>query len=137
MQSTELYVLEIIRIATWTILILFLVGFFTKTPLYFIEFTLFIKVIMALYLVYRFNPYFDTKQPFTLLDRQICYSSGIFILFIAFTDYVTYYMYQIRSVIIPFTNPIVTAIKGSELYTSVFGQDTGDTGDTKDMGDTR
>lgn len=130
-QNTELYILEVIRIATWTILILFFVGFFTKTPIYFIEFTLFIKVIMALYLVYRFNPFFEIKQPFTLLDRRICYSCGVFILLVAFTDYVTYYMYQIRSLILPFTDPIVKVIKGSDLYTSVFGQGTEGTQDAK------
>jgi hypothetical protein len=101
---------------TWVVILLFVFGFIHAEPVLFLKFTLFFKVILALFLIYRFNPYFAKKTPFTELDRRVCYSCGVFILFIAFTDYITYYVDIIRSHIVPYTGPIVAWIQNSELY---------------------
>jgi hypothetical protein len=115
-MDRELFILKCVNRMTWVVILLFILGFIHTEPALFLKFTLFFKVILALFLIYRFNPYFAKKTPFTELDRRVCYSCGVFILFIAFTDYITYYVDIIRSRIVPYTSPIVTWFQGTEMY---------------------
>ena len=89
---------------------LFIVGFFNQKPSSFIEINFFIKVIIALFLMYRFNKYRENVV-FTELDRKVAYSAGVYILIISFIDIIEHYVEQIRSKVTVYTLPFVDEIK--------------------------
>lgn len=92
-------------------LVLFMVGIFQSKPLYLIEINFFIKVLIALFLIYRFNSHRTQKIVFTELDRKVVYSAGTYILLISFIDISEKYMGIIRSYITPYTLPIINYFK--------------------------
>jgi len=77
-------------------MVLFIVGFFQTTPPFFVTFTFVLKVAMALFLVYRFNPYINTSKVFTDLDREIILFSAFFILVASFTDYINTFIGKLQ-----------------------------------------
>ena len=83
--------------------VLFFLGFFQEKPTLFLTFNFFVKLCLALFLIYRFNNYRKHEVIFTELDRKVCYSAGIYILFISFADYINYYIDEIRSFTLPYT----------------------------------
>lgn len=91
--------------------VLFLVGFFQQKPTIFINFNFIVKIGLALFLIYRFNNYRKYEITFTDLDRKVCYSAGIYILFISFADYVNSYTNEIKKLIQPYTEDTVILIK--------------------------
>jgi len=94
--------------------ILFIVGFFQSKPTYIIQINFIVKVILALFLIYRFNSYRKHKIEFTELDRKVCYSAGIYIIVISFVDLINHYTDYIRSnIVLPFTEPIIQRFKNS------------------------
>jgi hypothetical protein len=97
------------HIITIVSFILFIVGFFDNKPFEIIHF--FIKIILALFLIYRFNNYRKNKIRFTELDRKIGYSSGVYIITISFIDFFTKIENKIRNAIIPYTSPYVNYSK--------------------------
>ena len=91
---------------------LFIIGFFQLQPELILKFNIFFKVILALFLIYRFNGYRKQKIRFTELDRKICFSTGVFIILISFIDIITYNIEFIRNnYILPYTQPIVSYFK--------------------------
>ena len=86
-ESKKLYVLRMISVIYWLFLVLFIIGFFKAPPPLFISFTFVVKVSMALFLLYRFNPYSDYKK-FTRVDQEIVLFVAGFILVASFTDYI-------------------------------------------------
>ena len=66
------------------LVILFLAGTIVKTPFIFIEMNFFVKLLFALFLVYRFNPFRKDKIEFTDLDKNICFSIGVYIIVLSF-----------------------------------------------------
>ena len=95
-----------------TVMVLFIIGFFSGKPESFLFANFIVKVLIALFLIYRFNSYRTYKIKFTELDRKLCYSAGLYILLISFVDITQTYVEQIRSFIIPYTSPIINSIKG-------------------------
>lgn len=96
------YPLYVIKALGWVyalFIVLFIVGFFKTTPQGFTTFTFVIKVLMALFLVYRFNPYFNKKITFTKLDQEIILFSAFFILVSSFTDYVNYFLGKVQKIV--------------------------------------
>ena len=91
--------------------ILFLVGFFQEKPTLFTDFNFFVKIGLALFLIYRFNSYRKYEITFTDLDRKVCYSAGLYILFISFADYINSYMNDIKEIIDPYTEKIIIRVK--------------------------
>ena len=91
--------------------LLFFLGFFQEKPTIFIEFNFVVKVFLALFLIYRFNKYRKNEIVFTDLDRKVCFSAGIYILIISFTDYITNYINEFQRLLLPYTQPIVQSIK--------------------------
>ena len=69
-----------------------------------------VKVLIALFLIYRFNNWRSEKVQFTDLDRKSAYSAGTFILLISFSDIIVQYTDEIRSYIIPYSKPIIEKI---------------------------
>lgn len=100
----ELKFLTYFSVVTKLTVLLFLFGIFQNKPFILIQFNFVIKVILALFLIYRFNSYRKYKIEFTELDRKVCYSAGIYIILISFLDIITYYTEYIRNIfILPFT----------------------------------
>ena len=98
-ESKKLYLLHLISAIYWTFLVLFVVGFFKTPPPLFTTFTFVVKVSMALFLLYRFNPYSDYKR-FTRVDQEIVLGVAGFILVASFTDYINHFIDKVKSVIL-------------------------------------
>jgi hypothetical protein len=59
-----------------------------------------LNVFMALFLLYRFNPYFNHRITFTKLDREIIIFSAGFILLSSFTEYVNDFLFTAQKVVV-------------------------------------
>ena len=108
----ELKFITFLSIINFISITLFIVGFFKVQPALILKFNIFFKIILALFLIYRFNDY--RKQPirFTELDRKICFSTGFFIIIISFIDIITYNIEFIRNnYILPYTEPLLNYFK--------------------------
>jgi len=110
----EYYFLKIFGFLTKFIVFLFIFGFIQDKPFLYLEVNFFVKVCLALFLIYRFNKYRKNKIEFTDLDRKVCYSAGIYILIISFTDYIQNYVSKIQNFIQPYTKPII-----NDIYTKL------------------
>ena len=91
-------------------IILYIVGFFTKTPLGLIEINFIFKFLIALFLLYRFNGY-RKKIVLTELDKEAAFLAGEYLLIIALIDILSKYTDDIRPKILVYTQPIVDTIK--------------------------
>lgn len=100
-----------ISLLTKVVIFLFIVGFFQDKPKAYVEFNSIIKIVLGLFLIYRFNKYRKEKITFTELDREVCYSVGIYIIVISFIDVLNEYVDQFREIIKPYTMPIVDYVK--------------------------
>jgi hypothetical protein len=80
-------------------IVLFIVGFFQTTPRVFITFTFAVKVLMALFLLYRFNPFSNKRMTYTVLDQEIILASALFILISSFTDYINHFIEEARRIV--------------------------------------
>jgi O-antigen/teichoic acid export membrane protein len=108
----EVKFLDFISIITKVSFVLFIIGFFQSKNDYIIQFNFIVKVILALFLIYRFNNYRKHKIEFTELDRKVCYSSGIYIILISFFDLINNYIDTIRNdYVLPITNPLIERFK--------------------------
>ena len=98
-----------ISIISVLIVILYIVGVInSKSELIFqINFTF--KIIIALYLIFRFNSKKADLQ-ISKIDRKLIYSAGVYILLFSFTDIITVYLEEIRNFLIPYTSPIIKII---------------------------
>jgi hypothetical protein len=107
----ELFFVDSIKWVTTITIFLFIIGFFQTKPSKFVEFNFIVKLILGLFLIYRFNSYRKKKIEFTELDRKVCNSAGFYIVTISFIDYIDSYTEKIREIISPYTTPIVNKIK--------------------------
>jgi len=90
---------------------LFMIGFFQQKPTSYVKLNIFIKTLISVFLIYRFNKYRTSKIVFTELDRKVVYFAGVYILTLTFIDLYEHYMELLRSHITKYTLPIVTKIK--------------------------
>jgi hypothetical protein len=112
LYNFELKFITFLSIINFISITLFIIGFFQVQPNVILKFNIFFKIILALFLIYRFNDY--RKQPirFTELDRKICFSTGVFIIIISFIDIITYNIEFIRkNYILPYTEPVLNYSK--------------------------
>lgn len=93
------------------VLILFVIGFFTNQPSSFLAVNFVIKIVFSLFMIYRFNSYRKNKIQFTELDKQICFSAGIYIFAFSFLDIIQSYVERLRELIDPYTKPILNKAK--------------------------
>ena len=105
---------------TLFVIVLFILGVLGNKPASFLAVNCVVKVILAIYLIYRFNSYRKDIPKLTDLDRKICYSAGVYILMFSFLDVIQSYVERLRNMIDPYTVPIVKNIKSlmENLYTS-------------------
>jgi len=80
-------------------MILFIVGFYRTTPDVFVTFTFVFKVLMALFLIYRFNPYFNKSFRFNKFDQEIILFSAFFVLVSSFTDYTHLFLEKAQNLV--------------------------------------
>ncbi len=92
----------------WT---LFFIGVFTDKPSLYLTVNFFIKILLSLFLIYRFNSYRSHKIHFTELDRKICYSVGTYMLMFSFLDIIQSYVERLRHLVNPYTTPVVERVK--------------------------
>ena len=108
----ELKFLNFISFITKVSFVLFIIGFFQTKNDYLVQFNFIVKLMLALFLVYRFNNFRKNKIEFTELDRKVCYSSGIFIILVSFFDLINNYIDTIRNnYILPITQPLIEWVK--------------------------
>ena len=98
-------------LATKIVVFLFIVGFFQEKPQEYLKLVFFVKILLGLFLIYRFNKFRKNKIQFTELDRKACYSAGVFILVVSFVDILNSYLEKIREVVLPYTLPMVAFFK--------------------------
>ena len=103
--------LNLISLSTKIMFFLFIVGVLNDKIIFLLEINFIIKIIIASYLVYRFNSYSKDKLKFTEFDRKLVYSSGLYILFLSFTDILVLYTTKIRNLITHYTMPTITPFK--------------------------
>jgi hypothetical protein len=94
----------------------YLLGVFIDKPYLYLVIHFIVKLVIALYLIYRFNPYHSDNMVFTELDRKVCYSAGTYILFFSFLDLIDQYIEKIRRSIQPYSQPIIARIKNYLLH---------------------
>ena len=108
----ELNFITFLNLINLICITLFIIGFFQVQPVLILQFNIFFKVILALFLIYRFNGYRKQKIRFTELDRKICFSTGVFIILISFIDIITFNIEYIRNnFILPYSQPIINYFK--------------------------
>lgn len=86
-------------IITLIMFCIFIFGFIYNIPYIFIQFNFIIKVLIALYLIYKFNDFRSDTVKFTLLDKKICYSAGIYLFLFSFADVINSYFRELRKLI--------------------------------------
>ena len=114
----ELYFLKYFSFVTKISIGLILFGFFQKKPDIIMNINFVVKILLGVFLVYRFNNYRTHKITFTELDRKVSYSAGLYILIITFGEYVLHFSKFIKE----YTLPIGNAIKQYIFYDLHKGQ---------------
>ena len=85
--------LWLFRLGSFLYYLGFVIGFFWTRPPVFATFTFAFKVILAVFLLYRFK----TEKKITRLDREIVLFSAGFILVSSFTDYINQFLEKLRA----------------------------------------
>jgi len=108
-KSIEKYEKLFLHYFGWLMILvftLFILGFIHGKPVFLMKLNFVIKIIIASYLIYRFNPYRKEKIYFTELDKRMVFSSSFYILIISFADILLYYITEIHDFFQPYTKPI-------------------------------
>jgi len=72
------YIFDLVLYTTYFLYILAALGLSAAAPQYLSTLDYYIKIYVALFLIYRFNPLRTIK--FTSLDKKIAFSAGFFVL---------------------------------------------------------
>jgi len=107
----EYNVLRGFSILTKLLVIFFIIGLFQENPVYLTQVLMIVKILLGVFLVYRFNKWRKHKVTFTELDRRAANSAGQYIILLAILDYVQVYIKDIRAVVTPYTLPFIANIK--------------------------
>jgi hypothetical protein len=82
-QSKVFNIVTMVSIALYVIIAL---GLWSRAPQYLEDLQYYVKIYVALFLIYRFNPFRNVK--FTNLDRKIAFSAGVFLIGTSFFEYI-------------------------------------------------
>ena len=107
----EYNVLRGFSILTKLLVIFFIIGVLQENTGYLVQIIMITKILLGIFLVYRFNNWRQHKVTFTELDRRVAYSAGQYIILLAILDYVQVYIDDIRAAVTPYTLPFVAKIK--------------------------
>ena len=108
----ELAVIKLFSYTSKIVLFLFLVGILNEKPIQIIKINQVLKIVISIFLIYRFNSYRKHAAVFSELDRKVAYSAGWYILTISFIDIISGFTESIRAEIMKYTMPIITYVKG-------------------------
>jgi hypothetical protein len=97
LYNIQYYFIKYFNYIFTIIIILFLIGIITNIPTFFIEINFLVKIFIALFLIYRYNPYRKHNIKITELDKTLAYLAGIYIIFISFADYIYVFSRIIRN----------------------------------------
>jgi hypothetical protein len=73
---------------------LYLTGFLNSVGFVLLNYV--VKILIAIFLIYRFNGQRKNKISLTDLDRKICFSAGVYIIAISFQEYIATFSEDIR-----------------------------------------
>lgn len=77
-HQLQMKAFDAVSIITVVLYIAIVFGLWSSAPEYLGDFQYYVKIYVALFLIYRFNPFRHVK--FTSLDRRIAFSAGVFLL---------------------------------------------------------
>ena len=102
---------DIVVYITWILYIVIALGLSANAPQYLDELHSFIKMYISLFLIYRFNPF--RRIEFNELDRQIAFSSGLFLLT---TSALNNYIVSIQKYMLQLFDKIKNRINNKSVY---------------------
>ena len=79
---------------TFIMLFIFIFGILYNIPSIFIQINFTIKVMVSIYLMYKFNNF--SNHNFTMLDKKICFSAGVYLFIFSFADVINSYLLEIK-----------------------------------------
>ena len=92
-------ILDIFTYSSILLISLFIIGFIRTPPEIFLTFTFVIKIILSVFLIYKFG--YNKNISFTELDRRIIIMISIFMLIMTFTDFINQFIDEIKRLINP------------------------------------
>jgi hypothetical protein len=95
LYQIELNTLRVISFIVYVSTIFYLFGFLDSTKFLYLNYI--IKILIAFFLMYRFNGFRKDKVSFTDLDRKVCFSAGVYILAVSFQEYIIFFSKEFRS----------------------------------------
>ena len=85
---------------TLLMVFIFIYGLVYNEPIIFIQINFLIKVIIGIYLMYKFNDFNKHKTiVFTVLDKKICFSAGLYLIVFSFADVINMYLNKIKTIV--------------------------------------
>uniref|UniRef100_A0A6C0JLL9 Uncharacterized protein n=1 Tax=viral metagenome TaxID=1070528 RepID=A0A6C0JLL9_9ZZZZ len=85
---------------TLVLVFIFIYGLIYTEPIIFIQINFLVKVIIGLYLMYKFNDFNKHKTiEFTILDKKICFSAGLYLIVFSFADIINNYLNKIKMIV--------------------------------------
>jgi hypothetical protein len=79
---------------------IFIYGLIYNEPIIFVKINFLIKVIIGIYLMYKFNDFNKHKTiVFTVLDKKICFSAGLYLIVFSFADMINMYVNKIKMIV--------------------------------------
>ena len=109
--NLELNIITIFSWITKIVIFLYIIGFYDNKPLMFVSINFTFKIIIAFFLIYRFNNFRKNQIRFTELDRRVAFSAGAYIILLSFIDIFDSYTQKIRNMIDPYIKVYVDKIK--------------------------
>jgi hypothetical protein len=85
---------------TLLMVFIFIYGLIYNEPIIFVQINFLIKVIIGFYLMYKFNDFNKHKTiVFTVLDKKICFSAGLYLIVFSFADVINMYLNKIKMIV--------------------------------------
>lgn len=126
-DNKSIYKFEYNVLHYFNIVMIAMVGFYlfgiTQTESsYILQVNFVLKILIALFLVYRFNRY-RYKINFTELDRRVAHSAGWYILFISFADYLETIKSHLHTFFGKSIQPLLSGTRNSGRYSDNIAED--------------
>jgi hypothetical protein len=92
-------ILDIFTYSSVLFITMFIIGFIKTPPKVFLTFTFLMKILVAVFLLYKFG--YKKINNFTELDRRIIILISLFMLVMSFTDFINQFILEIKKIIDP------------------------------------
>ena len=101
-ETVEEYAISIFGLITTCSVVLFVMGIINDKVdiILFLNFGL--KILISLYLIYKYNPFQKNNLHFTNLDRKIVFSLSIYNIIVSFSDIIILYVADVRNFFVKF-----------------------------------